>query len=117
MAVLGLAFFVGMVILSLPPIYRRAERVIAFVRLGSAIVGIGFVLYLVYAELFLIHAICLWCSSVHTRSTFIIFCLVVSGWPESLAATTTTRPTRTVGSDHSGAQVYLAQAASRQGFG
>jgi len=80
-AVLGLAFFVGMVILSLPPIYRRPERFIAFVRLGSAIVGIGFVLYLVYAELFIIHAICLWCSSVHVL-TFIIFCLVVSGWPE-----------------------------------
>jgi uncharacterized membrane protein len=70
-----------MVLLSLPPIYRRSERGIAFLRLGSSIVGIGFVLYLVYAELFLIHAICLWCSSVHIL-TFIIFCLVVSGWPE-----------------------------------
>jgi uncharacterized membrane protein len=80
-AVLGLAFFVGMVILSLPPIYRRAERFIAFARLGASIVGIGFVLYLVYAELFVIHAICLWCSTVHVL-TFIIFCLVVSGWPE-----------------------------------
>jgi uncharacterized membrane protein len=39
------------------------------------------VLYLVYAELFIIHAICLWCSSVHVL-TFIIFCLVVSGWAE-----------------------------------
>ena len=41
----------------------------------------GFVLYLLYSELFTIHAICLWCSSVHVL-TFIIFCLVVSGWSE-----------------------------------
>lgn len=80
-AVLGLAFFVGMVVLALPPIYRRPERGIALARLASSVVGMGFVLYLVYAELFEIHAICLWCSSVHAL-TFIIFCLVVSGWPE-----------------------------------
>ena len=83
-AVLGLVFFVSMFVLVLPRIYERPELIIARVRLGSSIVGIGFVLYLLYCELFIIHAICLWCSSVHIL-TFIIFCLVVSGWPEVTA--------------------------------
>jgi len=80
-AVLGLVFFISMFVLVLPRIYERPELIIARVRLVSSIVGIGFVLYLLYCELFIIHAICLWCSSVHIL-TFIIFCLVVSGWPE-----------------------------------
>ena len=80
-AVLGLFFFVPMIVLSLPAVYRRVELSIAAARLGLAVIGIGMVLYLVYAELFIIHAICLWCTSVHVL-TFIIFCLVVSGWSE-----------------------------------
>jgi uncharacterized membrane protein len=80
-AVLGLFFFVPMIVLSLPVVYRRLELSIAVTRLALSVVGIGMVLYLVYAELFIIHAICLWCSSVHVL-TFIIFCLVVSGWAE-----------------------------------
>lgn len=80
-AVLGLVYFVPMLILSLPMLYRNANRTFAFARLALAVTGMAFVLYLVYAELFIIHAICLWCSSVHVM-TFIIFSLVVSGWPE-----------------------------------
>jgi uncharacterized membrane protein len=80
-AVLGLVFFVSMFVLVLPRIYERPELIIARLRLASSVVGIGFVLYLLYCELFIIHALCLWCSSVHLL-TFIIFCLVVSGWPE-----------------------------------
>ena len=80
-AVLGLVFFVSMLVLALPRIYQRPELSIARLRLASSIVGVGFVLYLLYCELFIIHAICLWCSSVHIL-TFIIFCLVVTGWPE-----------------------------------
>ena len=37
-------------------------------------VGIGFVLYLVYAELFTIGSICLYCTSVHVI-TFLLFVL------------------------------------------
>jgi uncharacterized membrane protein len=80
-AVLGLIFFVSMLVLSLPRIYQRPELGIARLRLASSVVGIGFVFYLLYSELFVIHAICLWCSSVHIL-TFIIFCLVVTGWSE-----------------------------------
>jgi uncharacterized membrane protein len=70
-----------MLVLALPRVYQRPELFIARLRLASSIVGIGFVLYLLYCELFIIHAICLWCSSVHVL-TFVIFCLVVTGWPE-----------------------------------
>jgi len=40
------------------------------------VVGILFVLYLVYAELFSIGAICLWCTSVHVI-TFALFVLIM----------------------------------------
>ena len=44
----------------------------------------GFVLYLVSAELLIIHAICLWCTAVHVI-TFILFVLIVTGWDEAHA--------------------------------
>jgi uncharacterized membrane protein len=34
-------------------------------RLAFATIGVGFVAYLVYAELFVLDAICLWCTGVH----------------------------------------------------
>jgi uncharacterized membrane protein len=80
-AVLGLVFFVSMLALCLPRVYQRPEIGLARLRLASSVVGIGFVFYLLYSELFVIHAICLWCSSVHIL-TFIIFCLLVTGWGE-----------------------------------
>jgi uncharacterized membrane protein len=45
-------------------------------RLASVIVGIVFVLYLIWAELFRINAICLYCTGVHIL-TFILFALIV----------------------------------------
>ena len=45
-------------------------------RLGSVIVGMGFVLYLVYAEVIQIGNICLWCTSVHVV-TFLMFALLI----------------------------------------
>jgi len=62
-AVLGPVFFVGMTVLWLPPLWR--VRRFDYVRAAGAVVGIGSALYLVWAELFRIHAICLWCTVVH----------------------------------------------------
>ena len=42
-------------------------------RLGWAVVGLCTILYLLYAELFAIDALCLWCTAVHVP-TFILFC-------------------------------------------
>jgi uncharacterized membrane protein len=50
--------------------------VLRWARLGSLIVGVVFVLYLIYTELFILDAICLWCTSIHII-TFLLFALVV----------------------------------------
>jgi uncharacterized membrane protein len=57
-AVLGVAWFV--VFLSL-----LAIRVATPYRLAWTASGLAFVFYLIYAELFLIGALCLWCTAVH----------------------------------------------------
>jgi uncharacterized membrane protein len=75
-AVLGLAFFVGMLALNLPIGSLWQLRSARLLRLGSLVVGMGFVLYLVYAEIYQIQAICLYCTSVHII-TFLLFVLVV----------------------------------------
>ena len=82
-AVLGLAYFVPMFILSTPRAWRSTLRAVAPLRLVMVIVSIGFVSYLLYTELYVIHAICLWCSAVHVL-TFIVFVAVVTGWDEAV---------------------------------
>jgi uncharacterized membrane protein len=74
-AVLGLAFFVFCVAIMSPWAWRASRREVHLVRIASLVVGIGFVLYLVYAELFTIGSICLYCTSVHVI-TFVLFVLV-----------------------------------------
>ena len=73
-AVLGLAFYVFLVAIMSPYAWRSGRREIALIRLLSLVVGIGFVLYLLYAELFQIGSICLYCTSVHVI-TFVLFVL------------------------------------------
>ena len=75
-AVLGLAFFVFAVVIMSPWAWRASRREIHLVRIASLVVGIGFVLYLIYAELFIIGSICLYCTSVHAI-TFVLFVLTV----------------------------------------
>jgi uncharacterized membrane protein len=76
-AVLGLAFYVFLTAINSPWAWRlqRRQPMIAWARLGSLIVGMCFVLYLVYAETQL-GAICLWCTSVHV-ATFLLFSLMI----------------------------------------
>lgn len=73
-AVLGLAFFVFAVAIMSPWAWQSARREIHLARLASMVVAIGFVLYLIYAELFTIGSICLYCTSVHAI-TFVLFVL------------------------------------------
>jgi uncharacterized membrane protein len=75
-AVLGLAFYAFLVPIMSPWAWRAKWPVIHWVRLAAIISGIGFVLWLIYAELFKIQAICLYCTSVHIL-TFLIFSLTV----------------------------------------
>jgi uncharacterized membrane protein len=90
-AVLGLAFYAfavpimspwawrltrgKMPVLS-PEAWQSARRWIPVARLAAIIVGMGFVLYLLYAELYEIGSICLYCTSVHVI-TFLLFVLTV----------------------------------------
>jgi uncharacterized membrane protein len=75
-AVLGLAFFVFMVAVNNPLAWRSPLRVVHRARVLSVIVGICFVLYLVYVEIFKKDAICLWCTGVHVV-TFALFVLIL----------------------------------------
>ncbi|HEX4016596.1 MAG TPA: vitamin K epoxide reductase family protein [Frankiaceae bacterium] len=85
-AVLGLAFFVAMAALCLPWSWRRPEPIVRYARLGAALGGVAMILWLVYAELFIIDAICLYCTVVHGLT--LIFFLVVA----SATVSGTSRP-------------------------
>ena len=86
-AVLGVFFFLAMSFLSLPAAWRSQSRGIKGTRLGLVWVGMCLVLWLMYAELFLIHAICLYCSLVHVI-TFALFVLILFNNGETDRATT-----------------------------
>ena len=77
-ALLGLLYFVVMLAASLPAVWRMTQPAVRFGRLAFAVVGVGFVVYLVYAELFVLDAICLWCTAVHVL-TVALFALVAFG--------------------------------------
>ncbi|MEV4508898.1 vitamin K epoxide reductase family protein [Dactylosporangium sp. NPDC049525] len=62
-AVLGLVYFAVMLALSL--LWRTPRRDVRLGRLAFSAVGVLFVAWLVYAELFTLDAICLWCTAVH----------------------------------------------------
>ena len=82
-ALLGLSFFVAMVVVNLPPLWRSRFPWVAWLRLGMAVVGFISVIYLVSAEVFTIKAICLWCTGVHVF-TVALFILVVATFPTVL---------------------------------
>jgi uncharacterized membrane protein len=75
-AVLGLAFYLFAAAIMSPWAWRAARRQIHLLRIAALVVGMGFVLYLIYAELFIIGSICLYCTSVHAI-TFVLFVLTV----------------------------------------
>ena len=75
-AVLGMAFYVFMVAINTPWAWRSPLPLLWWARLGGITTGIGFVLYLLYAELIQIGNICLWCTGVHVI-TFLLFVLLI----------------------------------------
>ena len=74
-AVLGLAFYVVAVPLFSPWAWRLRWPLVHQLRLASMVVGMGFVVYLIYAEL-TIGSICEYCTGVHIV-TFLLFCITV----------------------------------------
>jgi uncharacterized membrane protein len=115
-AELGLAFYFFMAIINLPwawqPEWRwlpaRSPRAEALrqalplaawrIRLGAAIVGVLFILYLVYTELITLRTICLWCTYVHI-TTFVLFIILIAQaafWGSPAKATADSKAGRSV---------------------
>jgi uncharacterized membrane protein len=81
-AVLGLAWSIAMVALCTPWAWRASASWIKGLRIALAVAGMLFVLWLVYAELFVIRAICMWCTAMHII-TFALFVLLLPFGPHS----------------------------------
>ncbi|HLI42731.1 MAG TPA: vitamin K epoxide reductase family protein [Streptosporangiaceae bacterium] len=75
-AILGLAFYVFVVAIMTPWAWRMRRREVAWLRLAAMVAGMGFVVYLIYAELFQIGSICEYCTAVHAI-TFLLFMMTV----------------------------------------
>ena len=75
-AVLGLAFYVVVTALMTPWAWRIQRREVGPLRLAAMIAGMGFVTYLIYAEVVQIQDICEYCTGVHIV-TFLLFCVTV----------------------------------------
>lgn len=90
-ALLGLVWFVAMTALSLPVAWRSPNRLVQLARMAGAIAGVGFALWLVYAELFIIGAICLWCTVAHVLA-FGLFVVALQTAPDVLAADSDEEP-------------------------
>jgi uncharacterized membrane protein len=73
-AVLGLVYFAAMTLLVVPPAWRH--RSLDPLRVACAAAGIVMVIYLIWAELFRVDAICLWCTAVHV-CTFGLFVAIL----------------------------------------
>ena len=72
------AYFVGMVALCSPWSWRPI-RLLDQLRLAGVVSGVGMVFYLVYAELFQIDAVCIYCTAVHVV-TVLLFIVVMSDY-------------------------------------
>ena len=75
-AILGLPFFVFAVAAFSPWGWRLRRPEVGWARLGSMIVGMGFVMYLIYAEVVQIQQLCEYCTAIHII-TFLLFCITV----------------------------------------
>jgi uncharacterized membrane protein len=75
-ALLGLLYYGGVVVLCLPVAWRAAGTWVSRLRIATLASGVVFVVYLVWTELFRIEAICLWCTVVHV-TTVTLFAVVV----------------------------------------
>jgi len=75
-ALLGLLWFMAVTVLCLPIAWRAANRLVHQARLLALVAGMGFVLWLIYAELIIVGAICLWCTVAHVVA-FGLFVVVV----------------------------------------
>jgi uncharacterized membrane protein len=77
-ALLGLIYFVAMLPACLPVAWRSPAPWLRYGRIAAGVVGVGFVFYLVYSELFTIGKICPYCTGVHIV-TVALFAVILFG--------------------------------------
>jgi uncharacterized membrane protein len=77
-ALLGLAWFLAITPLHLPAAWNSPRPAVRGLRVATAGAGMAMVLYLAYTELFILHAICLWCTAVHLI-TLALFVVTLAG--------------------------------------
>jgi uncharacterized membrane protein len=82
-AILGTFFYVFVVAIMTPWAWRmqslnlgRLHLSVGWIRLAAMVTGMGFVMYLIYAELYQIGQVCEYCSGVHIV-TFVLFCITL----------------------------------------
>jgi uncharacterized membrane protein len=81
--VLGLLYFVPMTLLCLPALWRSNDRRIHLARLILATIGVAMIIYLFIEELFIIQALCIWCSVIHLVG-FLLFVVIAISTPALL---------------------------------
>ncbi|MHB8296776.1 MAG: vitamin K epoxide reductase family protein [Acidimicrobiales bacterium] len=84
-ALIGLVYFAAMSLACSPKAWRSGPSWLRPARVVAAAGSIAFVLYLIYTELFVVFAICLWCTAVHVTA-FALFVLVAFGTVSSMPA-------------------------------
>lgn len=77
-ALLGLLYFLGALPFLLPAAWRSRNRLVRWGRQAGALLGLGFVIWLLYAELVKVQHICEYCTSVHVI-TLILFVVITYG--------------------------------------
>jgi uncharacterized membrane protein len=81
----GVLWFAVTGLASLAALAYRPPRWLAGAQVGWALLGLASVLYLVYAELVVIHRICEWCTGVHIL-ILVSFVLSLRRWQLIAAA-------------------------------
>ncbi len=81
-ALYGALYFLFMIGINLPVLWRSPSAWVARLRLVAAVAGIGMVIYLISMETLVIHHICIWCTGVHILM-FALFVLITTGWQDT----------------------------------
>jgi uncharacterized membrane protein len=71
-AYLGVAFFVLLVLVMSPWAWSNQSPLLRWGRVAMVVGGVGFAIYLVWAEFYKLDAICLYCTGVHV-AVFLLF--------------------------------------------
>ena len=77
LAVLGLLYYVAILPLYLPFVWRKLNSWVLGARIASCILGVLFVFWLVYVELFKLNSICLYCTVIHVVTLLLFGCTMI----------------------------------------